>query len=288
MPKICITAETTIDLPKELLEEFDIKIIPFTIVLGEEQAKDGEVTSKDLFDYVDRTGKLPRTSAINTFQYADFFLELLKDYDEIVHFSLSSGISSACSNAIAAVSENHLENRVFVIDSRTLSTGIALQAFYAAKLLKKGYSGAQIKEKVEKRIPYDQASFIIQQLNYLYKGGRCSKLAMFGANILKIKPQIVVADGVMAPGKKYRGKTDRTILEYVDDTLDQFNNPDLEQVFITYTTADPDTVAKIKEKLEMHGFKRIDITQAGGTIACHCGPETLGILYFNDGNENHD
>ena len=281
--KIAITAETTIDLTKELLDKYDIKLVPFTLVMGEEEGLDGEVDSATLFDYVKRTGKLPRTSAVNSYQYEEFFKEILKDHDAIVHFSLSSEISSACANAIASLEDKDYKDRVHIVDSRSLSTGIALQAIYARKLVDQGKSPEEIVKLTKKRIPSLQTSFIIQQLDYLYKGGRCSLLSMFGANLLKIKPQIVMSDGKMSPGKKYRGNTERTIMEYVKDTLEQFNTPDLEEVFITYTTADPAVLDKVEEKLKEKGFKNIHRTTAGGTIACHCGPETLGILYFNDG-----
>ena len=138
-------------------------------------------------------------------------------------------------------------------------------------------------EKCKKRIPYDQTSFVLKRLDYLYKGGRCSSLAYFGANLLKIRPQILVKDGKMISGKKYRGDFSHVVKSYVRDTLEEFDNPDLEEVFVTYTTCDKETVEQVKETLKERGFKNIHETRANATVTSHCGEFTLGILYINDG-----
>ena len=278
--KIAITAESTIDCPKELLQRFDVKTVPFTLVMGEDTALDGEVSSKDLFAYTSSTGKLPHTAAVNEFQYEEFFASLKKEYDAIIHFSLSSEISSAFANA-SKVAES-MEN-VHVIDTRSLSTGIALLAFAARELANDGASLEQIIQTIQKRIPHDQASFSLESVDYLYKGGRCSLLAMLGANLLKLKPEIYVRDGKMYPGKKYRGPMKKVVLDYVEDTLAEFSTPDLKRVFITYSTAPDDVVAAVAERLKKAGFEEIIPTTAGATISCHCGPHCLGILYINDG-----
>ena len=174
-------------------------------------------------------------------------------------------------------------DNVFVIDSRSLSTGIALQAIYAAKLRDKGYKPEEIVAKVKARTPYVQASFVIQTLEYLHKGGRCSGLLRFGATILRIKPQIIVSDGKMAPSKKYIGRKSQVIASYCKDTLEQFANPDLSIAFVTHTQATPEMVAVAIEALKNRGFKTIYETNAGATITSHCGPQTLGILFINDG-----
>ena len=282
--KIAISAETTIDLTKELLKEFDIHTIPFPLILGEDVVKDGEIAPEELFAFTDKTGKLPRTSAINEFQYEEYFKELLNDYDQVVHFSLSSKISTTCSQAIAASQADGLNGKVFVVDTQSLSTGIALLAIYGRKLAEKGKEGKEIKEACDKRVPFDQASFSLESVNYLYKGGRCSMLSMLGANLLKIKPEIFVKDGAMVAGAKYRGPMMKVVMDYVEDTLKLFPNPDKELAFITYSTAPDDVVAAVKQRLQKVGFKRIETTHAGGTISCHCGPHCLGILYLNDGD----
>ena len=279
--KIAISAESTLDLSKELIKEYDIHVIPFTVYLGEDAYLDGDINSQDIFDYVDKTRVLPRTSAVNEFQYKEFFSDLLaRGYDAIIHISLSSEISSSCSQAINA--SKKFEN-VYVIDSRSLSTGIALEVIYAAKLVRKGLEPKEIVEKVNARIPYVQASFVIQTLEYLHKGGRCSGLLRFGAAILRIKPQIIVSDGKMAPAKKYFGRKSQVIEAYCRDTLEQFANPDLSIAFVTHTLATPEMVAVAIDALRKRGFKTIYETKAGATITSHCGPQTLGILFINDG-----
>ena len=280
--KICISAESTIDLSQALLDEFDIHVIPYSVLLGEKAALDGVVTPTEIFDYVDKTGVLPKTSAINEMQYEAYFEELLKDYDEIIHFTLSSGITSSCQNAINV--SKHMEH-VHVVDSKSLSTGIALLAINAAKLAKEGLSADEIVEKIEKRIPYDQASFVLATVDYLYKGGRCSALAKLGVQLFRIRPQIIVDNGFMRPGKKYMGKQLNCVENYVADTLEEFNNPDLSLAFVTHSHATPDMVEVAKKALLDRGFKRVEETLAGATISSHCGPKCIGILYINDGGQ---
>lgn len=279
--KIAISAESTLDLSKELLKQYDIHVIPFTVLLGEDAYLDGEINSQDIFDFVDKTKKLPRTTAVNEYQYREYFNSLLESgYDAVIHFSLSSGISASYSQAAEAA--KRLDN-VYVIDSKSLSTGIALETIYASKLAKKGLKPQEIVEKVTARIPYVQASFVIHTLDYLYKGGRCSGLARLSAAILRIKPQIIVSDGKMAPAKKYFGRKSQVVGAYCRDTLEQFDNPDLSVAFVTHTLATPEMVSVAIEALRKRGFKTIYETKAGATITSHCGPMTIGILFINDG-----
>ena len=279
--KIAISSESTLDLSKELINQYDIHVIPFTVLLGEDQYLDGEISSQDIFDFVAEKKILPRTSAINEFQYREYFQKLFDEgYEAIVHFSLSSEISTSCSQAELAAKK--MDN-IWIIDSRSLSTGIALEVIYASKLAKKGLKPQEIVEKVSARIPYVQASFVIQTLEYLHKGGRCSGLARFGAALLHIKPQIIVSDGKMAPAKKYFGRKSQVVAAYCRDTLEQFANPDLSIAFVTHTLATPEMVANAIEALKNRGFKTIYETKAGATITSHCGPMTLGILFINDG-----
>ncbi len=278
--KICISAESTIDLPKEVLDEFGIKTVPFTITLGEKMGLDGVTTPEEIFEYVDKTGVLPKTSAVNYAQYNEFFSGLLKEYDEVIHFSLSSDLSVAYQNAVTAAEEL---GHVHVIDSKSLSTGIALLAIYASKLVKDGLKVNEVIEKVSERIPNDQASFVLATVEYLFKGGRCSSLARLGALLFRIRPQIIVANGKMGPGKKYNGKQLACVEQYCADTLEQFNNPDLEIGFVTHSGATPDMVDAAVKAMKDRGFKRVIVTTAGATISSHCGPKCLGILYINDG-----
>lgn len=282
--KIAISAESTIDLPKELLEKYNIKTLPFSVILGGEEYKDGEISSTDIFSFVEKNKVLPKTSAVNEEQYTAHFNNLLKDNDAVIHICLSSQISCACQNAKATAEK--MKN-VYVIDSLSLSTGIALLAIYASELANEGFEPKQIVERVSARIPYVQASFVIEKLDYLYKGGRCSALALFGANFLKIRPQIIVKEGKMSSYKKYRGNMDKVVANYCDDTLEEFNNPDKKLVFITYSTATEKMVEEARNALQKQGFKTIYETRAGATISSHCGEHTLGILYINDGTEGH-
>ena len=279
--KIALSAESTIDLPVELLQKYNIHTTPFTILLGDEAKLDGEVPVPEIIDFVNKTGTLPKTSAVNQYQYKEHWDKLLEEYDAVIHFSLSSEISVACHNAKTCAQDY---DNVFVIDTRALSTGIALLAIYASKLIKEDLAPEEIVKKCEERIPHLQVSFILERLDYLHKGGRCSALSLFGANLLKLRIQILVKDGKMGPANKYRGNMSRCITSYVNDTLATYNTPDLSEVFITSTTASEEQIESVKAILKEHGFKNIMVTYAGGTITSHCGENCLGILYLNDGN----
>lgn len=281
--KLAVTTETTVDLTPELLKEFDIKTIPLGITLQGKDLKDGDMTTDEMFAYVAETGMLPKTNAVNEFEFNAFFSELLKEYDGIVHISISSDMSSCWQNAKSAASK--LKN-VFVVDSRVLSTGIAQLAIYARKLAETTSDTAEeIFKKVQARTATLQVSFELERLDYLYKGGRCSSLQLFGANLLRLRPRIVVRDGKMSADKKYRGKIEQVVAKYCRDTLNEYNTPDKSLVFITYTTATPEMLEEATKACKEAGFERIEYTRAGGTIASHCGEHTLGILYFNDGTE---
>ena len=280
--KIAISTESTNDLSQGLIAKHDIKVVPFQITLGDKAFKDGEVPVEELFDMVEEQGILPKTTALNEFEYTEFFEDLLKEYDAVVHICLSSGLSSSCSHAFAAA--NNLEN-VYVVDSKNLSTGIGLLVLYAKELANQGVDPKEIQQKVQDRTSAVQASFIVERLDFLYKGGRCSAMARFGANLLHIRPRIVVKDGKMGSDKKYRGPMGRVIEKYCEELFDEFNTPDLDKAFITYTTATPQMIEAAEKACKNAGFKNIYRTFAGGTIASHCGANTLGVLYFNDGNK---
>lgn len=280
--KIAVSVESTNDLTLDLLQKYDVKVIPFEIVLGDKSFKDGEVSVLDMFKYVDENGTLPKTNALNEFEYTEFFTELRKEYDGVVHITLSSGLTSSCGNAIRA--SKNLDN-VYVVDSKCLSTGIGLLAIYARELANEGKSAEEIAKQVEARTDKVSCTFVIERLDYLHKGGRCSSLALFGANLLKIRPRIIVnKEGKMTSDKKYKGSMPSVVAKYCADTLSEFNTPDLERVFITYTTATPEMIENAEKAVKEAGFKNIYRATAGGTIASHCGANTLGIIYFNDGN----
>ena len=283
--KIAITTETTCDLSPEQIAKNDIKVLPLTVILGEKSGLDGiDITPQDIFDYAENHKDLPRTSAVNEFTYEDFFKGVQKDYDAIIHIALSSGLSSSCENATNV--SKRMKN-VYVIDSLNLSTGIGLQVLYACELRDKGLSPEEIVKKVEARRSSVQASFFVNTIDYLYKGGRCSKVAAFGAIVLRIKPQILVQrDGTMVPGSKYFGRKTQACKAYCEDVLKTFNNPDKSIIFITHTHANEEVVEVARNILKEKGFKNVVETYAGATITSHCGQGTLGILYYNDGGVN--
>lgn len=280
--KIAISVESVHDLTEELLKKYDIKVIPYQINLGDLSFKDGKYSTEEMFALVDKYGELPKTTAINPVEYKEYFETLKKDYDAVVHICLSSGITSSCGNAIAAGAET---SDVFVVDSLALSTGIGLQAIYARELANAGTPAAEIAAKLNARRDKVQTSFVLERLDYMHKGGRCSSIALLGANLLKIRPRIVLKNGKMLSDKKYRGNIQMVVAKYAEELFREFDAPDLTRVFITYTTATPEMVAAAKEKCQSVGFKEILETHAGGTIASHCGAHTIGILYYNDGEK---
>lgn len=279
--KIGLSAESTCDLQEDLLQKYNINTVPFTIIMGEESFEDGKVKGEDVFAYFDKTGTLPKTTAVNQATYEDFFSNLKKEYDVIIHIAFGGKMSSSCQNAFMAANN---VGGVYVIDSDNLSTGIAMQLIYARKLIDSGKTPEEIVELVQKRTSSVQASFGIEAVNYLYKGGRCSAVAAFAAGMLKLRPQILVKDGGMLPGKKYKGKMIKWVKEYTKDTFEQFNNPDHEVCFITYSSADDGVLEVVEEMVKAQGFKEIYLTRANCTISSHCGPNCLGVLYYNDGD----
>ncbi len=282
--KVAVSVESTNDLSRELLEKYDIKVIPYTITLGDMTFKDGEHTTAEMFEYVDKFGTLPKTTALNEYEYTEFFEELLKSYDAVVHICLSSGITSSCGNAERAA--KNVKN-AYVVDSQSLSTGIGLLAIYARELADEGVPAAEIAEKAQARAAKLQVSFVLERLDYLHKGGRCTSLQLLGANLLRIRPRIILRDGKMLSDKKFRGSMGGVVAKYCAETLEDFDTPDLKRVFITYTSATPEMVEAAKNACREAGFREILETRAGGTIASHCGANTLGILYFNDGENKN-
>ncbi len=282
--KIALSCETTVDVTNKILEENEIHTIPFTILLGDKTLQDGPSVASEIFSYVEKTKELPKTSAVNQEQFKEYFENLLKDYDAIIHISLSSSMSSACDNA-RKVADLIGRDKIKIIDSKSLSTGIALLVLYARKLIDEKLSLDEIEQKIMNRIPFVQASFVINRLEYLYKGGRCSSLQYFSASLLKIKPEIIVENGNMKSAKKFFGSSSGAIRSYFYDILKKFNKPDLENVFITYSTASEKDIEFLKQELTKLNFKNIYITVAGGTISSHCGPDCLGVLYINDGEK---
>ncbi len=279
MKKIAISLDSACDLSKELIEKYDFKIIPFGVNLGDKFFYDGEITPEEIFEYADNNKTLPKTNAVNEESFKEHFAKILNDYDAVIHFDISSEMSSAYQNAVNA-SKNF--KNVYVVDSRTLSTAISLEAIYAKKLTETMDDPAKIVKLVKKRIPAVQASFVIERLDYLYKGGRCSGLALLGANLLKIRPEIEVLNGNMKNTEKFRGKMADCVTKYCRATLEKYNHPDKSVIFITHSVADKELVDAAKAVVSEYGFENVYETTAGCTVSSHCGKNTLGILYIND------
>lgn len=280
MSKVMITGDSTADLDY-LFAERQIPVIALGVTLGERTGLDGEdVKPDDIYAFYNETKTTPKTSAVPPERYYEFFKKFTDDGYEIVHFTISSDMSACYNNACQAAKEL---GGVYVIDSFNLSTGIGMQVLYACDLAKEGLSAREIVTKVEARRAAVQASFVVDTMDFLYKGGRCSGVAAFFASVLKIKPSIFVKDGKMGVGKKYMGSTSKAILKYVDDTLNEFNAPDPKYVFVTHTSSPAAVVEQVKRQiLARVPDAQIYETIAGSTVTSHCGRGTLGILYFND------
>lgn len=277
--KVRITCDSTCDLSPALVEKYGIRVNPLYIVMHDRPLADGiEVTPDDLFDYTEATGRLPTTTAPNMQNYIDFFSPLLAEDCAIIHFTISASMSTAYNNARLAAAE--LSN-VYVIDSKNLSTGSGLLVLRAAELAASGMEAAEIAAKISALTDYVDASFVVDTLEYLHKGGRCSAVAKFGANLLKLKPCIEVRGGAMGVARKYRGRLSDVLVEYTGDQLRNPDDIDTSRVFITHTGCDADTVARVTEKIRsLVAFDEIVETRAGCTVSSHCGPGTLGVLFI--------
>ena len=279
---IKITCDSSADLGKELYNENNISVIPFNVTMGDKDYLDGiNIDNEAIFKFVEENNILPKTSAINEYQFEEFFKNEIKGYDALIHFSISSKISGTY--AFAKKASERIEN-VYVIDSLSLSTGLGIQVLYACELNKKGLSPEEIVKKVENRRDKVQISFATYKLDYLHKGGRCSSLSLLGANVLKIHPSIALQNGKMQMHKKYMGKMDRILDKYLADTIEEFNTPDKKLVFITHSNAEKEYVDIARKFIsENTNFNKVYETLASSTITSHCGKNTLGIIYYNDG-----
>lgn len=274
---IKITADSTCDLPKDLIEKYDIGIVPLYIVKGDSSLKDGiEINPQDIFDYVESGTGICHTAAVNVLDYLERFSAYLKDYDAVIHINISSDFSACNQNANIAASE--LQN-VYVVDSRNLSSGSGHLVLDASHMASAGMAPGEIVERLKEQAKLVEASFVIDTLKYLYKGGRCSGIAALGANVLKLKPCIEVVDGKMEVGKKYRGNMDKIILQYISDRINGRDDIDARRIFITHTSVSDAILSQVRDELK-NKFEEIIESDAGCTISNHCGPGTLGILFY--------
>ncbi len=277
-----VISDSTCDLSSELVERYDIDILPLHVLIDEKEFLDGvNITPQEIYKWSDETKKTPKTSAPSLEETMDLFRKYLDAGNEIVTFSISSEMSASNSVMHLAAQNLDAEDRVFVIDSENLSTGIGLLVIEAAIMAQEGKSGAEITQHVNALVPKVRASFVVDTLVFLYRGGRCGGLSAMVGGALKLHPRIAVADGAMSAGKKYRGKIGKVYLSYAQDMEEDLKNARPERVFITHSGCPAEDVQRVREYLEsLNKFDEILETTAGGVISSHCGPATLGVLFI--------
>ncbi|MBQ7036168.1 MAG: DegV family protein [Clostridia bacterium] len=277
MQNIILATDSACDVPKHFVTENDIAVMPYHISFGDEDYIDGvTITRDELYKKVEETGTMPKTAAIPPAVFSDFFASLLEKCDAVIYLSLGSKFSSACQNAAIAASE--FEN-VHVVDTNSLSSGEGVVLLKAIALRKEGMDAASIAESLRAYSETVDASFVLDELTYIHKGGRCSGVAALGANLLGIKPCLAITDGSLGIEKKYRGKLKVVVSKYIEERLSEVE-ADPEVVFLTDAGVDPEVREAAYQKLcEMNIFEKIYKTDAGCVISSHCGRGTLGILF---------
>ena len=276
--KVRMTADSTCDLSPELVRKYDVGIAPLSVIIDGEVFHDGiDVTPRDIFRAAE-AGKSVRTAAVNTYEYREFFTEQLKNCDQLVHICISSEFSTCYNDAVEAARDF---DNVYVVDSRNLSTGSGLLVLEGAEMAEKGMDGKTIAEKLTSRTALVDASFTLHTVEYLRRGGRCSGLEALGARLLHIRPSIVVRDGKMRPGEKYRGRYEHYLKHYIADVLADDSTIDFNRVFITHSPSEEGLVRFAIDTVKSYGlFREVLETMAGCTVCTHCGPDTLGILFM--------
>ncbi len=277
-----IISDSTCDLSQALLETYDVSILPLKILLGDREYKDGEeITPEEIYRWSEENRTTPKTAAPSLEQTTALFAPYVKEGREIVCFSISESMSSSYNVMRLAAEELDAVDRIRVIDSANLSTGIGLLVIEAAILAGQGLSAEEIARRMEELKPKVRASFVVDTLTFLHRGGRCSGLAALAGSALKLHPKIEVADGAMGSTKKYRGSLDKVILHYVTDLENALRSARTDRVFITHSGCDREIVEQVRRYLESLGvFDQILETRAGGVISSHCGPGTLGVLFL--------
>ena len=276
--RIKVLSDSTCDLSAQLLEAYDITLVPLTVVKGDEQFKDGvTITPADIFAHVAAGGNLCSTAAVSIGEYEDLFAHYSADYDGIVLINIGSGFSACHQNALLAAEDFP---NVRVIDSQNLTTGQGLVALKACQLAKTATDLDALADELRSYTEKIEASFLVEKLDYLVKGGRCSSAAALGANLLNLKPCIEVKNGKMAVSKKYRGNYAKCLANYIKERLDGREDIDFDTLFVAHTVIADDCHQAVAEAVKAHGhFENIYDTVAGCTVSCHCGPGTIGIIF---------
>ena len=282
MKAVGIIADTTCDLSVELRERYQIKTFPLHIHLGDKEYSDGvDISPDDIYRWSDENKATPKTSAISPAEANDVLEAALKEAETVICFCISDQMSSTGNVLRLAVQELEAEEKVFIVDSKSLSTGIGLQIIEAAIMAEQGMAAKDIVARIKEMQPRVRASFVVDTLTYLHRGGRCSGLAALAGSALKLHPLIAVTDGKMQPGKKYRGKIERVIIDYVKDMEAELKNAKADRVFITHSGCEEEVIEAVKAEITSYGrFDEILITRAGSVITSHCGPGTLGVLFI--------
>lgn len=277
-----VISDSTCDLSKELLEKYDISILPLHILLGGDEYEDGrDITIEEIYEWSEAHKETPKTSAPSIERTIELFEPYVKKGDELVCFSISGTMSASGNIMRMAAEQLEAESSIHVIDSQNLSTGIGLLVVEAAAMAKEGRTSEEIVERMEELIPRVRASFVVDTLVYLHRGGRCSGLAAMAGGALKLHPRIQVVDGVMQSAKKYRGSIEKVILSYVKDMEEDLKTADGTRVFITHSGCDKEIVEQVRQYLkDLNVFAEIWETRAGGVVSSHCGPGTLGVLFI--------
>lgn len=279
---IQIISDSTCDLTKELLNQYDIEILPLHVHMGEEEYIDGvNITPEEMYLWADANKTTPKTSAASLDTAMELFKRHADEGKEIISFCVSEHMSTTGNVMRLAASELEMEDKVHVIDSASLSTGVGLLVLEAARMAREGKTASEIVEHMEVLKPLVRASFVVDTLTYLHRGGRCSSVAALAGGMLKLHPRIAVENGKMDAGKKYRGKMQSVIMSYVQDMEEDLKKADKRRVFITHSGCEDEIVQMVKEYLEkLAVFEEICITRAGSVISSHCGPGTLGVLFI--------
>lgn len=277
-----IISDSTSDLSKELIDKYDIDIIPLHILLGDKEYRDGvDITPQDIYKWADENKTTPKTSAVSIEDTVNVFKKYIDKGDEIITFAISEDMSTTANVMRLAAEELSATDKIHVIDSANLSTGIGHLVVEAAVLAKEGKNAEDIADYIEELKGKVRASFVVDTLVYLYRGGRCSGLAAMAGSVLKLHPKIEVTDGKMHPGKKYRGKINSVVMSYVKDMEEELLKAKKDRVFITHSGCDSALVEEVRQYLsQLNVFDNIYETRAGGVISSHCGPGTLGVLYI--------
>ena len=277
---IKVTSDSTCDLPSELISAHDIGVMPLYIIRDEEALRDGiDVKPEDLYAYTKKTGKLCGTSAVTITDYLGSWKAWLEEYDAIVHVAFSSELSASCNNARLAAMD--LPGKVWVVDSLNLSTGFGHLVLDAALMAERGMAPEEIAAETERMVPKMDVSFVLDTLEYMWKGGRCSGVTALGANMLKLKPSLEIRDGKLVVCKKYRGAMEKVYRQYVTERLAGKSVVE-DWAFITHSgEVSEETLQELTALVqELAPFKEVFITQAGCTVSSHCGPGTLGVLFL--------